>query len=60
VDGQLVDTAKTSVKKINPSTEPIIFGKEKLNIQLDDVRLSKTVINGADVLYRYYLKGGAL
>ena len=60
VDGQLVDTVNTTVKKINPSSEPIIFGKEKLNIKLDDVRLSKTSINAADVLYRYYLKGGAL
>ena len=60
VDGQLVDTVKTAVKKINPSSEPIIFGKEQLNIKLDDVRLSKNAINAADVLYRYYLKGGAL
>jgi hypothetical protein len=60
VNGQLVNSSKTSVKKINPSSESIIFGKEKLNIQLDDVRLSNTAINPVDVLYRYYYKGGAL
>lgn len=60
VDGQLVDSAKTTVKKINPSSEPIIFGKEKMNLKLDDVRLSNNAINAVDVLYRYYFKGGAL
>lgn len=60
VDGQLVDTVKTSVKKIGSSAEPIIFGKEDMNIKLDDVRLSNNAINAVDVLYRYYLKGGAL
>jgi len=60
VDGQLVDTVKTSVKKIGSSAEPIIFGKEDMIIKLDDVRLSNNAINAVDVLYRYYLKGGAL
>lgn len=60
INGALVDSRKTSVKKINPSSEPVIFGKENLNLKLDDVRLSKKAINSADVLYRYYLKGGAL
>ena len=60
VDGQLVDTVKTSVKKIKSSAEPIIFGKQDMKIKLDDVRLSKNAINAVDVLYRYYLKGGAL
>lgn len=60
IDGKLVQTAKTSVKKIYPSSEPIIFGKENLNLKLDDVRLSKKAVQEADVLYRYYQKGGAL
>lgn len=60
VNGQLLETAKTSVKLINPSAEPIIFGKENLNLKLDDVRLSNKAVNYVDVLYRYYLKGGAL
>lgn len=60
VDGQLVDTVKTSVKKIKSSAEPIIFGKQDMEFKLDDVRLSKNAINAVDVLYRYYFKGGAL
>lgn len=60
INGQLLETAKTSVKLINPSSEPIIFGKEDLNLKLDDVRLSNKAVNDVDVLYRYYLKGGAL
>lgn len=61
INGLRVETAETSVKLINPSAEPIIFGKEDLNLKLDDVRLSNKAINDIDVLYRYYSyrNGGA-
>lgn len=62
IDGQRVETVESSVKLINPSAEPIIFGKEDLNLKLDDVRLSNKAIGDIDVLYRYYSyqKGGEL
>lgn len=60
VNGQLLETAKTSVKQIKPSAEPIIFGKEDLDLKLDEVRLSNKAIYDVDVRYRYYLKGGEL
>ena len=59
-NGALDSQRSTSIKKIQESDESIFFGKERLNLKLDEVRLSKTAINGADVLYRYNLKGGAL
>lgn len=49
-----------SVTQIGISTEPIFFGKEEVNLKLDDVRLSTSAIGESDVLYRYYLKGGAI
>lgn len=60
VNGRKVDKMKTSVKKIAPSAEPIIFGKEELNIILDDVQIGTKAINETDVLFRYYSKGGVL
>ena len=37
---------------------PFIFGDKDLDITIKDVRLGNKAINPADVLYRYYLKGG--
>lgn len=59
-DGMLNATKMVSVKLLNPSEEPIFFGKEDINFMLDDVRLGAKAINSADVLYRYYLRGGSL
>lgn len=51
---------KVSVKRLYPSNESIFFGKEKINVKLDDVRLGAKAITSADVLYRYYLRGRSL
>ena len=37
---------------------PFVFGDNNLDITIKDVRLGNKAINSADVLYRYYLKGG--
>lgn len=47
------------VKELLPSTEPIFFGKESMNMKLDEVRLVSKALSSADVYYRYKLKGGA-
>lgn len=60
VNGNLVAEKVTDIKLLGGSDEPIFFGKESLNLMLDDVRLGKKAITSADVLYRYNLKGGAL
>lgn len=59
-NGNLVAEKETQIKLLGGSDEPIFFGKESLNLMLDDVRLGKKAITSADVLYRYNLKGGAL
>ncbi len=59
-NGVLDASKDVSVKLILPSDEPIFFGKENINIKLDDVRLGAKAITSADVLYRYYLRGGTL
>lgn len=58
-NGVLSGEKTVSVKQINVSSEPIFFGKEAINLKLDDVRLGVKAITAADVLFRYYLKGGA-
>ncbi len=58
-DGKLSAEKTVSVNQIDVSSEPIFFGKEAINLKLDDVRFGVKAITGADVLYRYYLKGGA-
>ncbi|WP_295099225.1 LamG-like jellyroll fold domain-containing protein [uncultured Fibrobacter sp.] len=60
INGNLASQKKVSVERIGVSSEPIFFGKESMDIKLDDVRLSTTAITASDVLYRYYLKGGAI
>ena len=60
INGNKAAEKAVSVKQIGASSEPIFFGKESMNLKLDDVRLSTTAISASDVLYRYYLKGGAL
>ncbi|MBR4783813.1 MAG: hypothetical protein IK012_00960 [Fibrobacter sp.] len=59
INGVKTAEKAVSVTQIGTSTEPIFFGKEDVNLKLDDVRLSTTAIGESDVLYRYYLKGGA-
>ncbi|PWJ67103.1 MULTISPECIES: LamG-like jellyroll fold domain-containing protein [unclassified Fibrobacter] len=59
-NGNLVAEKETQIELLESSDEPIFFGKENLNLMLDDVRLGKKAITSADVLYRYNLKGGAL
>ena len=60
INGLKVAEKAVSVTQIGSSSEPIFFGKESLNLKLDDVRLSTSAIGESDVLYRYYLKGGAI
>lgn len=60
VNGVKVADKAVSVTQIGVSSEPIFFGKESVNLKLDDVRLSTSAIGESDVLYRYYLKGGAI
>ncbi len=60
VNGKLSGEQKVSFGRLQDSDEPIFFGKENLNLKLDDVRLGVKAITSADVLYRYNLKGGAL
>ena len=60
INGNLASQKKVSVERIGVSSEPIFFGKESMDIKLDDVRLSTSAITASDVLYRYYLKGGAI
>lgn len=60
VNGVKVAEKAVSVTQIGVSSEPIFFGKESVNLKLDDVRLSTSAIGESDVLYRYYLKGGAI
>lgn len=59
-DGSLDAEMPVSVGVIQPSDEPIFFGKENVNVKLDDVRLGAKAITSADVLYRYYLRGRSL
>ncbi len=56
LDGRLSAEKEVTVDQIEISPEPIFFGKEAINLMLDDVRLGVKAINSADVLYRYYLK----
>jgi len=56
LDGELSAEKDVTVGQINISPEPIFFGKEAINLKLDDVRLGVKAIDNADVLYRYYLK----
>ena len=60
INGVKVAEKAVSVTQIGISSEPIFFGKESVNLKLDDVRLSTSAIGESDVLYRYYLKGGAI
>ena len=60
MNGVKVAEKAVSVTQIGTSPEPIFFGKEEVNLKLDDVRLSTTAIGESDVLYRYYLKGGEI
>lgn len=60
LNGNLDAQKNVSVSKLQPSDEPIFFGKENINVILDDVRLGEKAISPADVLYRYYLRGGSL
>lgn len=60
LNGKLDNQAEISVMQLESSDEPIFFGKEDVALKLDDVRLGAKAITSADVLYRYYLRGGAL
>lgn len=51
---------RVSIERLNPSDESVFFGKEKINVKLDDVRLGAKAVTSADVLYRYYLRGRSL
>ncbi|MCF0216454.1 MAG: hypothetical protein HUK21_08275 [Fibrobacteraceae bacterium] len=57
-NGTLYGSHSTTVEKIGTSSEPIFFGKEDINLKLDDVRLGRAALEAVDVLYRYYLQGG--
>lgn len=60
LDGSLEASKAVTVEKIDVSSEPIFFGKEAINLKLDDVRFSVKAITGSDAEFRYHLKGGAL
>lgn len=57
-NSELVGVRNIGVNLLLPSGEPIFFGKEDLDFELDDVRLGAKAITSADVLYRYYQKTG--
>lgn len=59
-NGYLDAEEVVAVKVLEPSEEPMFLGKENINVRLDDVRLGAKAIGSADVLYRYYLRGGSL
>lgn len=59
LDGALAATRTVEVEKIGVSSESIFFGKEAINLKLDDVRFGVKALTASDVQYRYYLKGGA-
>lgn len=56
--GKLAGSGNVGVEMLVPSDEPIFFGKENLDFELDDVRLGARAITSVDVLYRYYQKTG--
>ena len=60
VNGQLMDSSKVSVHRIGISEESIFFGKENLNLKLDNVRISTTAVSESDVIYRFYQIGEVL
>lgn len=57
-NSELTGSGDIGVKMLLPSDEPVFFGKEDLDFELDDVRLGAKAITSADVLYRYYQKTG--
>ena len=58
LNGVLVSTKSTSVNIWLPSVESLYFGKENLNLKLDEIRWSTVGISESDVLYRYFNQGG--
>lgn len=56
IDGKLSARKEVSITQIGNSEEPIFFGKESLNLELDDVRIGVSALGNADVMYRYNLK----
>lgn len=60
VNGLLEQSKVINVNKIEASSESIFFGKEAINLKLDDVRFGLKAIHSSDVQFRYHLKGGAL
>lgn len=59
-DGGLVARKAVSVTRFASSPEPVFFGKEAMDVKLDNVRIGVQAITESDVLYRYYLLGGAI
>jgi len=57
-NSELAGSGNVGVNALPSSNEPIFFGKENLDFELDDVRLGAIAITSADVLYRYYQKIG--
>lgn len=47
-----------SVDLSNDLNAPVVFGNEDRTVTLNSVQLGNKAIYSADVLYRYYLKGG--
>lgn len=58
LNGIHVASKPTSVNVWLPSIESLYFGKENLNLKLDEIRWSTVGISSSDVLYRYYNQGG--
>lgn len=54
IDGALAGTVKTDFENLVGANEiPIYFGKENLDIAIDDVRISTTAIDSVDARYRF-------
>lgn len=59
IDGSLAGKAKSPVQRlIGENGIPFYFGKENLDLLLDDIRLSTVAIEETDALYRYRNGGG--
>ena len=59
-DGERVAREAVDVKRLASSPEPVFFGKEAMDVKLDNVRIGVQAITDSDVLYRYYWWGGAI
>ncbi len=60
LNGQLAAVKDVSIRQLDASSEPMLFGKETISMKLDEIKMLSTALESADVFYRYKYKGGAL